>query len=754
MPVRTVTARSCHNPSWGGYDPTRSVGRYIRYWYTYRTVVAVLMALVLSGAMYWLYTQQVLCDAKAGSCLAYLAGHPEDRFVGTNPPDDNVVIVGLDNQTVKDLGVFPLPRDRYATLLQNLEKAGAAVVAFDIAFPDPRDPATDQPFADALRQSKIPVVLAYGGDDVRAGDGRFIQTSAKTDPTGVDQIPLAKFRCEDPPACTKPFPNVILASTDYKADNDGVLRRLPMFVEPACFSAQECKIQALNPLGFAAYRAWVISGVDGPTLQESDGQASFGPTWKKTMSVDSNGAALINYFGPPRNYQDSSHYVSFGDVYNNKFDASLFKDKIVLVGDYYLSGVHDEVLATTSAGANGSLMPGVEMHANVVQMLDQQKFLAPEPPLVVFLVILVLALVMAVAVSRLSVVLGFVVTLVALVVFTFGIAFAAAGGGLVPNILHPFLAVALTYTGVTAYRFLYEDREKRKVQSLFGVYLKPEIVNQLAKTRGGVEDIMRGGERRDLTLLFVDVRGFTSMSESMNAHDVAEVVQMYLDHLSGIIFTWDGTVDKYVGDEIVAFWNAPRFQENHALLAVRCAYDMINKAPELQQRLLAKGLPPIRWGIGVNTGPAVVGNLGSRSRVQYTALGDTVNTAARFCANAPAYQLLIGQPTYEAVKDYIAVEMVPGVQLKGKSAETFRIYQVTAIRENPSAPWVQFPTEMATQAHQVFKQQYTQQTVIAAGEAASKEILVGTAAEQAMAGQPIEAGQTSAYPMPPTTGQT
>jgi len=343
---------------------------------------------------------------------------------------------------------------------------------------------------------------------------------------------------------------------------------------------------------------------------------------------------------------------------------------------------------------------------------------------------------------------------VALVVFTFGIAFAAAGGGLVPNILHPFLAVALTYTGVTAYRFLYEDREKRKVQSLFGVYLKPEIVNQLAKTRGGVEDIMRGGERRDLTLLFVDVRGFTSMSESMNAHDVAEVVQMYLDHLSGIIFTWDGTVDKYVGDEIVAFWNAPRFQENHALLAVRCAYDMINKAPELQQRLLAKGLPPIRWGIGVNTGPAVVGNLGSRSRVQYTALGDTVNTAARFCANAPAYQLLIGQPTYDAVKDYIAVEMVPGVQLKGKSAETFRIYQVTAIRESPSAPWVQFPTEMATQAHQVFKQQYTQQTVIAAGEAASKEILVGTAAEQAMAGQPMEASQTSAYPMPPNTGQS
>jgi len=125
--------------------------------------------------------------------------------------------------------------------------------------------------------------------------------------------------------------------------------------------------------------------------------------------------------------------------------------------------------------------------------------------------------------------------------------------------------------------------------------------------------------------------------------------------------------------------------------------------------------------------------MGSRSRIQYTALGDTVNTAARFCAHAPAFHLLIGQQTYELCKDYIAVDLVPGVQLKGKSAETFRIYQVTAIRETPTSPWVYFPTEMATQAHNTFTSQYTQQTVIAAGEAGSTDILVGEAAEQALA---------------------
>src|SRR5260221_11864612 len=129
---------------------------------------------------------------------------------------------------------------------------------------------------------------------------------------------------------------------------------------------------------------------------------------------------------------------------------------------------------------------------------------------------------------------------------------------------------------------------------LFGQSQKPESVAQLARTRGGADEILRGGDRREITLLFVDIRGFTSMSESMAAEDVTTLIQMYLDHMSDIIFTWDGTIDKYVGDEIMPLWNRPRDQGNHALLPVRCAYDMINPPPELQQQLIARGLPPIR----------------------------------------------------------------------------------------------------------------------------------------------------------------
>jgi adenylate cyclase len=708
------------------------VGRQIRYWYTYRTAVAVVIAVVFSGAIYWLYTQQVACDAHVGGCLANLSVHPQDRFVDQFAPGNNVVIVGIDDRSLQTIKQYPPPRSIYADALVKLESKGAQVIGFDIGFPDPRDTKSDAAFAKALAESKVPVVLSYGADLVCPGQPKCPTPNGKVVQQGIDQIPLALFRCKDA-SCQQPYPNVIVASTDFVLDADGVVRRVPLFVQPACFASGTCNTPVIDSFGFAVYRAFFD---ESQSLQESNGSATFGTALR--VPVDSTGSALIHFTGPPNTFKQYGHYVSFSDVLNGSVPQDAINGKIVLVGYYQLSGVNDQQLVTTSAGSNATLaMAGVEIHANVVDMLlGPNKLLSPEPAWMLFLLVLVLGLATAIGVARVSVLWGLAGTLVALVLFTLGMSYLANFQGFVPDLFHPWLAIALAYSGVTAYRFLYEDREKRKVTAIFSQYLKPEIVADLARRRRGVDDIMRGGERRDLTLLFVDIRGFTAMSESMAPPDVTELVTTYLDHLSGIIFTWDGTVDKYVGDEIVAFWNAPRAQPDHALLAVRCAYDLVNRAPELQQRLIAKGLPPIRWGIGINTGPAVVGMMGSRSRIQYTALGDTVNTAARFCAHAPAYHLLIGQLTYEMCKDYIAVDLVPGVQLKGKSAETFRIYQVTAIRETPTSPWVHFPTEMATQAHNTFTSQYTQQTVIAAGEAGSTDILVGEAAEQALsAGQ-------------------
>jgi hypothetical protein len=189
------------------------------------------MALVLSGVMFWLYTQQQACDRNSfdPSCHVNISVHPEDRLVAEATPDPNVIIVGIDNKSVQDLHSYPITRNYYGDALRNLEKAGAAVVAFDINFPDQRDRTTDAAFAKALADTKIPVVLAYTGDNTYVEDGRIVQTGATTqppNPKGIDQIPLRLFRCadanDDPLApCQKPYPNVILASTDLRPDADG-----------------------------------------------------------------------------------------------------------------------------------------------------------------------------------------------------------------------------------------------------------------------------------------------------------------------------------------------------------------------------------------------------------------------------------------------------------------------------------------------------------------------------------------------------
>jgi adenylate cyclase len=249
--------------------------------------------------------------------------------------------------------------------------------------------------------------------------------------------------------------------------------------------------------------------------------------------------------------------------------------------------------------------------------------------------------------------------------------------------------------------------------SRFGHYVDPRIVRQLAATHS-IGEIISKGERRDLTLLFVDIRGFTAMSEAMAAEDVLSVIQHYLDDISTLILKWDGTIDKYVGDEVVALWNAPANQPNHALLALRCAYDLIAQGSALEAKLVEHGLPPVSWGIGINTGPAVVGNMGGKDRLQYTALGDTVNTAARFCRAAPAFNISIGWPTFEACSEYIAVDEMPGLQLKGKSAEKFRVLRVSAIREHREAQWVPIPTEAALESYETSKSRYAQQSVFAA----------------------------------------
>ena len=719
------------------------------HWYTYRSVVGVVL-----GALLALF----LFGAYQGYYLAFLNIHPEDRlFPAADQPAPDVLLVGIDNQSLdKSKGVgqhFPFTRDVYARAIDNLVAKKVSVIVLDVGFSEPFTPDGDKAFHDSLVRAAaagVPVVLAYGQDSLKSPDG-----SGKVAMDGLDQLPLRYFRCgeqsspttgDESAACSQPIAQ--LGATAVTIDDDGVVRRVPMFVQPSCAQQQGSACPSLiNPLAFVAYTDYFLGKDAGSVkLQSGSDGLHFGQAWKQPLWVDSNGAFVVSYSGAPGNLKGHNQYLSFVDAYRGSL--SDLSNKVALIGAYDVTGLHDQQLVPTAGGAGA--MWGVEIHANILSqfILQVQKptFVAPYPPALVLLLLLALSMLLGLVVSRLSVIWGAAATAGLLVAYTLATIVVAPNLHLVPDLVHVWLAIALTYTGVTAYRFLYEDREKRKVTAIFGQYLKPELVKQLASVRS-LNELLLGGERRELTMFFVDIRGFTSMSETMQAEDVLAVTGEYLTDLTRLIFKWDGTVDKYVGDEIVAIWNAPHEQADHALLAVRCAYDIISHAPELQKRLLAMNLPPIRYGIGINTGPAVVGNMGSPMRRQYTALGDTVNTAARFCGAAGPFELLIGESTYEYCKDLIAVELAPGIQLKGKTADTFKIYKVIAIRETPQSPWVPFPTEMATQTTYVHTQQYrTQQTMLSAGATVAVETGNATQGAAPVAGAAPPAAAAEATP--------
>jgi adenylate cyclase len=341
----------------------------------------------------------------------------------------------------------------------------------------------------------------------------------------------------------------------------------------------------------------------------------------------------------------------------------------------------------------------------------QDRYIRVQPDASMRLAILLLGVLVGLLVYLLPFRLGMIVV-GSMMVLYYAAIYGLGQLGYLSDPLYAPITIVLGAIASLGARYVLEERERRKVERIFGHYIDPRVARQLAATRS-VDELISKGERRDLTVLFMDIRGFTSMSESMRADDVLAVIQDYLDEMSKLILKWDGLIDKYVGDEIMALWNAPLPQQNHALLAIRCAYDLVNYAPSVQAKLAARGLPPIGWGVGINTGAAVVGNMGSQDRLQYTALGDTINTGARFCSAAPAFNVLIGWATYQACADYIAVDEMPGLQLKGKSAETFRLFKVTAIREDKTAAWASMPTESALAAYTAKKDLYATQSLFA-----------------------------------------
>lgn len=543
-------------------------------------------------------------------------------------PSPDVVVVAIDEPSFADVGAqWPWPRSLHGRLVQALRAAGARAVGFDIVFAEPSTPAEDAAFAAAL-----------GPDVVLGADETLIET-AQADQT---------VRTEPLPALMETGARSGLVSV--LLDGDGVLRRLPPF-----------------PDGFAR------------RLLEAAGESVREPA----------AHALVAPVGPARTYRTVSYYQALDPA--GTLPPGTFTDAIVLVGlslqavpDVKASGT--DAFATPFTALTGRLVPGVEVQAAVLDTLRRGLAVSPLPPVADIGFALVAAIVAGLMVRRGTHPAAIASAGVFAVVLAAGSAVLFATERIWASPLPP----ALAFAGVVAIQgivdFARERRLRREIVRAFGQYLSPELVERLAREPAALR---LGGERRTLTILFCDLAGFTSIAERLKDEPerLTSLVNRLLDPLSAEILKRGGTIDKYIGDCVMAFWNAPLDEPDHAGKAVDAALAMIGAAERIADAIAGETdsagapLPRFRVGVGVNTGDVVVGNMGSSARFDYTALGDPVNTAARLQALTRQYgvALLIGAETRRRLGDRYDFHTVDEVVLRGQSTPQ-AVFTVEAAR--------------------------------------------------------------------------
>jgi adenylate cyclase len=599
--------------------------------------------------------------------------HISPRLKAARP----VTIIDIDEKSLAKLGQFPWPRTRIADLVTNLTRLGAVVIAFDIVFPEPdrlnpdaaadtfrnldeqtRDklralPSNDRVLADAMRKSRV--VLGESGLPY------IISEFDKSLPlTGLAMLG------GEPQRFMFDFPGLLRnvhvleeaaggrGLFTIRPERDGIIRRVPMIM-----LAQGATMPSLS---FEMLR--VATGTD--TIFIKSDRAGIKSIAVKGFEVptDRNGQLWVHF---ARN--DPSIYVSAIDVLEGRVAPEMIARKLVLIGT---SAVGLSDIKTTPVSP---AMPGVEIHAQVLEAALTGSLLSQPPygPALEFGAALVLGL-LVIAFAPLF---G-PVTLVAV-----GALFATLLIGtswyfytqhrLLVDFTYPLLSTTAIYLTLIFSSFVREQAQRRQIRSAFGQYLSPALVEQLAQSP---EKLVLGGEEREMTIMFSDVRGFTAISESYkrDPQGLTALMNRFLTPLTNAILARKGTIDKYMGDAIMAFWNAPLDDPQHQLNACEAAVDMLeridelNMARELEATEGGHRYIPLNVGVGLNTGTCVVGNMGSDLRFDYSVLGDSVNLASRLEGQSKEYgfRIIVGSKTALAVKDKFAILELDFIMVKGK----------------------------------------------------------------------------------------
>ena len=630
------------------------------------------------------------------------------RFRGALPPTQEVVIVAIDDDSLKAVGRWPWSREDMARLLTRLKLAGPRVIALDIIFAEKQETAALQAI-NSLRQAAIQqgcspdVVKLLEAERKRAdvdrilaeviqqgsgtilgyffrgvgGVSREASQEAPVDSQFLKGSTYNVVRLLDTKPSQVPLVGALgiernlleisnaAAGDGYfnmVPDPDGTVRWFPMsimfqgeFFAPLSLVTLS-HYQDRAPMGITLSR-W---GVENIRLG------------RQQVPVDRYGRMLINFLGAGGLIPT----YSAAAVMNDSLPPAALKDKIVLVGATAV-GIYD-LRVTPFSGT----FPGVEVQATIMDNLLRGNFIRTPPyDLVIMLLILVsLAVMLGLALPRFSAAWAFIFTMVVMEVYVVVNYYLFSRQGLHLGLFYPLALIVLVYLVVTMQRFLAEERERERIRKAFESYVAPTVVQEMLKHP---EALRLGGERREISILFSDIRGFTTMSENLDPEALVSLLHDFLNPMSNIIINQGGTIDKYMGDAIMALFGAPLLQPDHPHLACRAALEMAASLTALNQEWAAKGRPPLRIGVGVNTGPVAVGNMGSDRLFDYTAIGDNVNLASRLEGLNKYYgtNILISQATAQALGNDFILRDVDLVRVKGK-AQAARIFELIGIGES------------------------------------------------------------------------
>jgi adenylate cyclase len=654
-----------------------------------------------------------------------------------------VVLALIDEKSLATEGRWPWPRSKFATLVDLLSRDGARVIGFDIGFLEPDENSqlafinqfsqqveslgiqhphladflnerkqhadNDLALASAIKNSSAAVVLGY-----------FFHMSAadlnyRLEPSTIDQqlkrLSTSKYpfiMYEEPDTGVVPFlrayaPQSNLeiftaaaASSGYftlKPDQDGVVRWMPLMIQGG---------EDLFP-PFALLTVWHHLGKPQLTVKVGRYGVDGIQLGNRFIPTDEIGQLLINYLGPPQTFPQ----FSISDILRGKLPRGTFTGKIVLVGAN-ATGLHD-----TRSTPVSPVYPGVEIHATVIDNILTQNFLTKPRWAKSFdlLAIIIMGVLLGIALPRMSAFKGllFAAALFMLHIVITRELFVYAGVWL--NVVCPLLALSTTYTALTVYEYITEEKEKRMIKGMFQHYVSPKLVDELIKNPSMLK---LGGEKRVITVFFSDIEGFSSICERITPEDLVALLNECLTAMTDIILEYDGLVDKYEGDAIMAVWGAPIYFEDHAKKACFAALEMQKKLVELRAKWLTEGKPAIHVRMGINTGEMIAGNMGSRDRMDYTVMGDSVNLASRLEGANKLYRTytMISESTLEEAKDYVIVRELASIRVKGRLKPT-KAYELLSAREGDLPGYMQEIIEYYNQGIEAYKNQQWDRAIIA-----------------------------------------